>query len=382
MSISTNQHGLTADSLRIFFHYHQEGAHTELVDRLKKDFENSGHTVLTRADCPDGGFGHSQLCVCFFSKHAGDSKPFDAELEQAQAACHAVLPVLLDDGVAIPPAIQKTQWQDLTKQPSREANASGQNWEQWYRQHCDAMLAAIPKVLHEADEDIAVLREVLTPEDFAPQLAALAQDFVPPEETLQAYKKWRDSPPAKPCLQLLKAESGVDRTAFAAHLVKTNAHAVVGHWFAAAQQPQLCDPCHAVRTLAFQLAQRLPDYRSGLLQALWPKTSPADVITPAMRQQKREELAGKNTADLFRLYITDPLQKHIDPHPNRLVVVLDALDQMEDGQGGNPFVVGCLAREKMDTLPTWLGFMVTSPLKGIFVQRLQGRPFITLGASA
>lgn len=96
----------------------------------------------------------------------------------------------------------------------------------------------------------------------------------------------------------------------------------------------------SVRSLAFQLATRLPDYRKLLLTL--PEIA---------------ELERKDAAELFDYLLANPLRSVIHGGRERYLIVIDALDEAVEA-GRNP-LVETLARNA-PRLPDWLGFVVTS----------------------
>src|ERR1035438_9376848 len=91
------------------------------------------------------------------------------------------------------------------------------------------------------------------------------------------------------------------------------------------KKPDHRDACRIIRTLAFQIATRLPDYRKLLL------------TLPIMT-----ELDRKNSAELFDGLLTNPLKLSITGGRERYLIVIDALD--EAGGDGRNELVEVLAR--------------------------------------
>jgi tetratricopeptide (TPR) repeat protein len=102
-----------------------------------------------------------------------------------------------------------------------------------------------------------------------------------------------------------------------------------------------------LRTLAFQIATRLPDYRRLLLDRL-------------LRQDPDgTELARKSPAALFDWLLAEPLRYGIDGGrtEDRYIVVIDALDEtIRDGRSELAEILA----ESIPKLPAWISLLVTS----------------------
>jgi hypothetical protein len=150
---------------------------------------------------------------------------------------------------------------------------------------------------------------------------------------------------------------GVGKSAFAAHLAHYGRDKVIAVQFCEYDKPDHRDARRIVRTLAFQLATRLPDYRKLLLTL--PEIA---------------ELDRKNPAELFDYLLAGPLRHVIDGGRERYLIVIDALD--EAGGNGRNELVEMLERNA-PRLPDWIGIVVTSHPESDVIAPLQGlNPFI------
>ncbi|OCX82919.1 hypothetical protein A6M27_18270, partial [Acidithiobacillus thiooxidans] len=146
--------------------------------------------------------------------------------------------------------------------------------------------------------------------------------------------------------------------------------AIVSAWFCRSDSIERRDTRRAIQTIALQLAARLPDYRTRLLQAL----KLTDKATDTDQQQAIEALNKLDAPDLFHQIIKQPLQGLI-PREHKLVILIDALDEATDEQGNNALTD--LLVQDLTALPHWLGFVVTSRPDPAIVNRLAGfEPFI------
>ena len=139
---------------------------------------------------------------------------------------------------------------------------------------------------------------------------------------------------------------GIGKSAFAAHLAHEYGRGtVIAVQFCDWKKPDHRDACRIIRTLAFQIATRLPDYRKLLL------------TLPIMT-----ELDRKNSAELFDGLLTNPLKLSITGGRERYLIVIDALDEAGSEcprRDGRNELVEVLARYA-GQLPDWIGLVVTS----------------------
>ena len=105
-----------------------------------------------------------------------------------------------------------------------------------------------------------------------------------------------------------------------------------GQW----DKPDHRNAPRVVRSIAFQLATRLPDYRKFLLTL--PEIA---------------ELDRKDAAELFDYLLANPLRSVIHGGRERYLIVIDALD--EAGEAGRNPLVEMLAHNAQ-RLPDWLGY--------------------------
>ena len=139
---------------------------------------------------------------------------------------------------------------------------------------------------------------------------------------------------------------GVGKSAFTAQLTHTRGDTVIAAQFCEWDKPDHRNAPRVVRSLAFQLATRLPDYRKLLLTL--PEIA---------------ELDRKDAAELFDYLLANPLRSVIHGGRERYLIVIDGLD--EAGANGRNECTGLLAR---NTLCLWdrTGSVTTNRLRSAF----------------
>ena len=251
-----------------------------------------------------------------------------------------------------PPSISHLQWLDMHDWQERRA-AGESAWEEWYQ----AKLAEIVTVV-ESDESRRFAGEIKTLEDLLKPIASdfaadarirqlLEKKLVGRTWLFEAVEKWRTTGEQDSRLFWLMGAPGIGKSAFAAHLAHEYGRGtVLAVHFCDWKKPDHRDACRIIRTLAFQIATRLPDYRKLLL------------TLPIMA-----ELDRKNSAELFDGLLTNPLKLSITGGRERYLIVIDALDEAGSvsatGADGRNELVEVLARYA-GQLPEWIGLVVTS----------------------
>ncbi len=373
--------GIAKEPKAIFFSYGHDG-NQPIVDRFKADLEKRGHSVWidykeigTWSDWRGKiteGIHNSNLALAFLSKHATrDPGVCRNEIAMALNKFGTIYPILLEaeKEVALPVTISHIQWQDLSQwKEIRDGAVAGKDWERWYEEKLIQIIALVEGEASEFEGDINHLRAVLKPITFSGDIARHIPQFIGREWLFEAYNDWLENQP-KSRLFWIKAGPGVGKTAIAAMLAHKHQIAVVGAWFCQANSIERRDTHNALCTLAFQLCARWPDYRRKLLLQLGFNASTKKEDWDDLR----EALLNKNEADLFNHLFIEPLTGLIW-RDNRLVVVIDALDEATDQYGQNPLVDLIVTR--LAHLPEWISFVVTSRPNPEVVAKLQGfNPF-------
>lgn len=363
--------------LRIFLSCGHD-ANEELVRRIYADLKMRGHDVwFDKTEIKAGddwrrsitsGITECDRFFSFLSKHS--TRDPGVCLDEIRIAIGAkggnIQSILVESEqeVKLPPSISHIQWLDM--HDWRERRASGDAaWEKWYQEK----LAEIIRVV-ESDEsrrfagEIRTLEEYLKPvvSDFAAD--ARIQKLLEKKLTgrawlFEAVEKWRTAADRSSRIFWMMGLPGFGKSFFAAHLAHFYGRGtVIGVHFCAYDKPDHRSAPRIIRTLAFQLATRLPDYRKLLL------------TLPEIK-----ELDSKQTAaELFDYLLANPLKLSITGGRERHLIVIDALD--EAGGGGRNELVEMLARHA-PSLPDWIGLVVTSRSESDVRAPLQGlKPFV------
>src|SRR5262249_24408512 len=146
----------------------------------------------------------------------------------------------------------------------------------------------------------------------------------------------------------LAGKPGTGKSAFAAWITHFGKAHVIGLNLCRYNKDDRRNPVRVIRTLAFQVATRLPDYRRLLLDGLRRRDPDGT-----------ETLRLGNSSELFYQLLAQPLHRCIDGgrQRDRVLVVIDGLD--ETIRNGRSELTEVLA-EQASKLPKWIALLVTS----------------------
>ena len=356
---------------RIFFSYgHDENAW--IVDRLRADLEARGHEVWidhSRIKAGDDwrrsiteGIHHAETVVGFLSQHSVrlpgvclDELRIALCVRDGRIASVLVEP---ESDVTVPSSLSHVQWLDMSAWRTLR-DASESDFDDWYR----ACLAELERIIDDAGGDgfagdVVTLRGRLDPHlSDVKERELLSQPYTGRTWLTDEVERWRadaDGPRA----MLLVAGPGIGKSAFAAQQLHFNHH-VIGGIFCEWSSPRLRDARVLIRTIAFKLACRLPDYRVALLSTI-AETSAQDIAALAVH-------------DAFDRLIAYPLSQVIDGGRERMIFVIDGLD--EAGENLSNSLAAVLA-DSIERLPRWIGFLITArPEHSVLVAFTRLSPF-------
>lgn len=348
---------------RIFLSYGHDD-NTPLVLSLHERLSAAGHQVwIDQSQIKVGddwrlaikkGLLESDRVLSFLSKHSTrDPGVCLDEIGIALAHRHGAIATLLVEPmgeVFPPPSISHIQYLDLSKWRDEFAKGDA-HWSVWLDKQASKVLEVVKGnagFSGEMDE----LQRLLLPLSHGGRIGSLVErGFVGRSWLLKDIEDWRLNGGARTFW--LMAEPGMGKSAVAAHLVHTTARFTIGYHFCRFDEPGTRSPETFVCSIAFQIAARLPGFRTLLLYAARYPSKP---------------LVELQADDLFTLLLANPLRYSIDggQSEDRLMVIVDALDEA-------PAIAELLAR-RQNELPAWLALMVTSRPDANIKSTLAGIP--------
>ena len=345
------------DAVKLFLSYGHDD-NTRLVRRIRGDLEAAGYVVwLDASEIVPGddwrrkivdGLNEADWALAFLSRHS--VRDPGVCLDEIAIALHekhgAIATVLVEsDEVVEPPvSVSHIQWLDMRDWAEREAKG-GPEWEAWYKSRLDELLSLLrsPDVERFTGET-EKLNDILRPVSQQAEIGRLVDGFVGREWLQREVEAWRHNA-EKSRMLWISGQAGAGKSAFAAWLGHYGKINVIGLNLCFYNKNDAREVGQVIRTLAFQIARRLPDYRRRLLKAL--------------DRPDLERVWGKTAAALFAFLIVEPLRLCIDGGRRRdpFIVVIDGLDEtIENGRSEFAEVLADGARN----LPPWLALVVTS----------------------
>lgn len=357
--------------MRIFLSYGHD-SNEELVCRIKAYLEKRGHDVwFDKTEIKSGhdwrrsiteGIVDSNRVLFFLSKHSTcDPGICLDEIAIAIGVKGGNIQTILVENeteVKPPPSISHIQWLDMHDWEEKLA-AGDAVWEKWYQEKLGEIVSVV-----ESDDSRRFAGEIRTLEEHLRPISSdsrifqlLKKGLVGRVWLVEAIEKWRNAADRTSRLFWIIGAPGVGKSAFVAHLAHYGKDKVIAVQLCEYDKPDHRNAHRIVRTIAFQIATRLPDYRKFLLKL-----------------HEITDLDQKNPDELFDYLLAEPLRHSIDGGRERYLIVIDALDEAVEA-GRNP-LVEMLARNAK-RLPDWIGIIVTSRPESNVIAPLQGlNPFV------
>jgi hypothetical protein len=148
----------------------------------------------------------------------------------------------------------------------QKAGARGEAWDIWFGERMAIIRENLSDTQHQkVAGDLQRLRDVLEPRTFEADIINSIEGFYGRQWLFEACEQWLNTSTNR--LFWLKGSPGIGKSSFAAKLVHQSNSAIVGFFKCGFQGSKLPEESasECIRTLAYQLAARLPDYRVKLL---------------------------------------------------------------------------------------------------------------------
>lgn len=338
--------------LQLFFSYGHD-RNRLLVERIKRDLEKRGHHVWIdtseikagdhwRDDILNGVLNAAGI-IAFLSEYSTRTPGVCLD-ELKIAVCvrgAQIRTVLLEPESRIkPPAtLSDIQWLDMSNWYEIK-NSPTADFEQWYKEKFSELCRVVESQQSvELNGDIHFLKEKLNPQlNSEKEYHLLSKEFYGRRWLEDAIEDWRSGSSAKALILYGKPGSG--KSAFSVNYAHYNAN-VLGCFLCEWNREHTIRPNQLLRTIAFRLAAKLPDYRSLLIRQL--ENNPA--------------LEDMDPEALFDFLLAYPLSHLVDGNRETGVILVDGLDEAEVN-GENPLAEvfsQCVSR-----LPRWIKFLFTS----------------------
>ncbi len=359
---------------QLFFSYGHDD-NIDLVKIIKEKLENEHYKVWidfegikTWDDWRQKiikGIQESDFAIAYLSKHS----------VREPGVCLSEIAILLDSGKKVypillepernctpPTSLSYIQYLDLSNWKEKKEN-SEEEFNKWCEEKIKIILDKLKK-----DEgftgDISVLKKVLCPLDFTggKDITPYINGFIGRKWVFDKYENWLKSDSSSRLLWIT-GEPGFGKTAIAANLIHMHSANIIAHWFCRIESSERKDPLKAIKTIAYQIAYRMPQYLQSLIESLGlGRLDNCKLDKDKELEKKIEEKREKiekidNASDLFET-LFNPLDKLIDIN-EKFCIVIDGLDEAVDKKNNNP-IAELIANNFLKLNSKWLCFIVTS----------------------
>lgn len=332
----------------IFFSYgHDENE--AIVRKIRNDLKNRGHHVwYDRIELSHGdpwrrkiseAIQNSNHFISFLSKHSV-RKPGVCLDEIAIAigikGCN-INTILVEKDVNAPTSLNGIQWLDMSDWKKKKKQ-SETIWSKWYNEKLNSIIDVIESDKHKAFVgEITQIEEILLPVSFDTKLQLIMRQEIHGRDwLLEEIMSWYETDSK---LFWIIGAPGSGKSFFAAKLA---------HYFPGIASIQFCEwerndslnPRNLIKSIAYQLACNISDYRQLLINIL---------------EDRRHQVI--NNSELFQHLITEPLNKLIDGNRRKEIILIDAIDELS-GEHVNEFAE--ILAYNIKYFPRWISFIITS----------------------
>ena len=339
--------------LDLFFSYGHD-KNRVLVERIKQDFEKRGHRVWIdtseikvgdhwRKDILNGVMKSSNV-IAFLSEHS-TRNPGVCLDELKIAICIKganIKTVLLEpeNRIKQPATLSDIQWLDMSEW-SEISHKSREQFEAWYQKKFDELCTAVESEdSYEFNGEIYTLKEKLSPYlNTDKEYHLLSKKFYGRKWLEEFIEDWQEHKQSKALVIYGKPGSG--KSAFCVNYTHYNAN-VYGCFLCEWNREFSIKPNQLIRTMAYRLATKLPDYRKLLIHQL---------------EQMNTDLEKMTDDALFECLLSYPLNYLVDGERETGIIVVDGLDEAEIERSNKLAEIfsRCVKR-----LPKWIRFIFTS----------------------
>lgn len=189
----------------------------------------------------------------------------------------------------------------------------------------------------------------------------------PDSEPLGAIERWAISDPHKRVF-LLCADPGWGKSAVIARLAHAQRARVLAVHFCRHDEEYTRQAARVIRSIAYQMATQLQDYRSRLLEVVrlnpsWESASASDLFCQLIEEPLAHLIDGGRSA-------AEPCDGHDAGQYQRRLIVIDALDECVDADGKSELLD--VLSKRFRALPDWLGLLVSSRREQPVIERFRG----------
>ena len=366
--------------MKLFFSYGHD-QNEEIVFRLKDDLEKNGHIVwIDKTQIKGGddwrrsitsGILDSEFMMSFASNHS-IRKPgvcLDELMIAVSVKGAQIQTVLLESNVIPPANIGYRQYIDMS---SWKYMWGTNKFESWYAKKLAEILNIIdsPETKKFAEE-IEFLKEQLHPNLTSFKKERLQQEYYCGREWMsKLVRDWFEEKDSSRIL-LIDGPPGIGKSSFMAHEFIFNP-SIGSLLFCEWDNPGFNNLDAISRCIVFQLASKISDYRSQVIQYL-------------RNNQQSGYLSRnqENNEEVFRYVLLHQLRNLIDGERPTIIILIDGIDELDEKSDGGRRrnIFAELLQKEIDNFPRWIKFVVTSRCDSRVTIPLQHMAVIHMGES-
>ena len=255
----------------------------DLVWLIKEDLEKDGHKVWIDHQGINAGtqwreritsaiLGHTHFLSFLSKRSVRDPGVCLNEIAIALGSGRHIQTLLTEseENVRQPLTISHLQWHQFKDwkdiKDGKKTGANGATWGAWFAERMAQIRENLSDAQHlKVSGELQHLRDILEPRTFEADIIKSIEGFYGRKWLFDACNEWLNHTNNR--LFWLKGSPGIGKSSFAAKLVHQSNSAIVGFFkcdFQGNKSPEE-SASECVRTLAYQLATRLPDYRMKLM---------------------------------------------------------------------------------------------------------------------
>ena len=324
----------------IFISY-GHGAYQENVHRVAEDLRGYGFNVFFDADYLKQGdwetiidehIVSSKYFLFFVSEKSTSPEGYCLnELCRAGESNSIIIPILVDDA-KVPLSINKYQRLFFKECFDGKGGLLDGKYKDFLCQLVSIVSGNIR--LGYADEDVR-LETMLKPISSKDFVYRYYDSFCGRRE---AFEKFEQFVASSKNFFWVKARPGSGKTAFSSMLIWRYSDYVSAAHFCKFNNSDRANPKYILTSIAYQLANALPDYKKKLLEL-----------------RGLDTIFEKNAMRIFEYLLIEPMSDVRPSHP--VVIIIDALDECS-WRGDNE--ICSLLQRTHSRIPTWMKFVLTS----------------------